>query len=177
MSCVFLVILFAQRNAWVIFNCADLAYEKSTFRRIIYCLCLGCLHLVSVTGFMYVFVSNCSFILGTFFVTTLNSSWHIKPHINIKSLKYKHSWLSVKPLWHMATGPIYKNGYIHDNRFQCNNGYITRLPGLHITRGPWDTTLTWIFSFEGYIQPKYNRCCMQEKSIFRLPWQLIKSAV
>ena len=31
------------------------------------------------------------------------------------------------------------------------------------TRGPWATTLTWTYSYEGYIQPKYCKCCMQEK--------------
>ena len=34
--------------------------------------------------------------------------------------------------------------------------------------------LTWMYSYEGYIQPKYCKCCMQEKSTFHLPWQLIK---
>ena len=28
--------------------------------------------------------------------------------------------------------------------------------------------------YEGYIQPKYCKCCMQKKLTFRLPWQLIK---
>ena len=32
----------------------------------------------------------------------------------------------------------------------------------------------WMYSYEGYIQPKYCKCCMQEKVAFRLPWQLIK---
>ena len=45
---------------------------------------------------------------------------------------------------------------------------------LRKTRGPWATTLTWMYSYEGYIQPKYCKCCMQEKLTFRLPWQLIK---
>ena len=31
------------------------------------------------------------------------------------------------------------------------------------TRGPWATTLTWMYSYEGYIQPKYCKCCMQER--------------
>ena len=30
------------------------------------------------------------------------------------------------------------------------------------TRGPWATTLTWMYSYKGYIQPKYCKCCMQE---------------
>ena len=34
--------------------------------------------------------------------------------------------------------------------------------------------LTWMYSYEGYIQPKYCKCCMQEKLTFGLPWQLIK---
>ena len=34
--------------------------------------------------------------------------------------------------------------------------------------------LTWMYSYEGYIQPKYCKCCMQEKLTFHLPWQLIK---
>ena len=35
--------------------------------------------------------------------------------------------------------------------------------------------LTWMYSYDGYIRPKYCKCCMQEKLTFRLPWQLIKS--
>ena len=31
-----------------------------------------------------------------------------------------------------------------------------------------------MYSYEGYIQPKYRKCCVQEKLTFRLPWQLIK---
>ena len=42
------------------------------------------------------------------------------------------------------------------------------------TIGPWGTTLTWMYSYDGYIQPKYCKCYMQEKLIFRLPRQLIK---
>ena len=42
------------------------------------------------------------------------------------------------------------------------------------TRGPWATTLIWMYSYEGYIQPKFCKCCMQEKLTFHLPWQLIK---
>ena len=44
------------------------------------------------------------------------------------------------------------------------------------TRGPWATTLTWMYSYDGYIQPKYMycKCCMQEKLTFRLPWKLIQ---
>ena len=40
-----------------------------------------------------------------------------------------------------------------------------------ITRGPRATTLTWMYSYEGYIQPKNWKCCTQEKLTFRLPWQ------
>ena len=28
--------------------------------------------------------------------------------------------------------------------------------------------LTWMYSYEGYIQPKYCKSCMQEKLTFRL---------
>ena len=42
------------------------------------------------------------------------------------------------------------------------------------TRGPWATTLTWIYSYEGYIQPKYCKCCMQENLAFQLPWPPIQ---
>ena len=31
-----------------------------------------------------------------------------------------------------------------------------------------------VYSYEGYILPKYCKCCMQEKFTIRLPWQLIK---
>ena len=31
-----------------------------------------------------------------------------------------------------------------------------------------------MYSYEGYIQPKYYECCMQEKLTLRFPWQLIK---
>ena len=31
-----------------------------------------------------------------------------------------------------------------------------------------------MYSYEGYIQPKYCKCCTQEKLTVRLPWQLIK---
>ena len=31
-----------------------------------------------------------------------------------------------------------------------------------------------MYSYEGYIQPKYCKSCMQEKLTFHLPWQLIK---
>ena len=48
------------------------------------------------------------------------------------------------------------------------------LEWISYTRGPWATTLTWMYSYEGYIQPKYCKCCMQEKWTFRLPWQQIK---
>ena len=43
-----------------------------------------------------------------------------------------------------------------------------------ITRGPWATKLTWMYSYEGYIQPKYCECCMREKLTFRLPRQVNK---
>ena len=33
-------------------------------------------------------------------------------------------------------------------------------------RGPWATMLTWMYSYEGYIEPKYCKCCMQEKLTF-----------
>ena len=31
-----------------------------------------------------------------------------------------------------------------------------------------------MYSYEGYIEPKYCKCCMQEKLTFCLPWKLIK---
>ena len=31
-----------------------------------------------------------------------------------------------------------------------------------------------MYSYEGYIQKQYCKCCMQEKLTFLLPWQLIK---
>ena len=34
------------------------------------------------------------------------------------------------------------------------------------TRGPLARTLTWMFSYEGYIQPKYCKCWMQENLTF-----------
>ena len=43
-----------------------------------------------------------------------------------------------------------------------------------MTRGPWATTLTWMYSYEGYIQPKYCKCCMQENLAFHLPRPPIK---
>ena len=42
------------------------------------------------------------------------------------------------------------------------------------TRGPWATMLSWMYSYDGYIQSKYCQCCMQEKLNFCLPLQLIK---
>ena len=33
--------------------------------------------------------------------------------------------------------------------------------------------LTWMYSYEDYIQPKYCKCCMQEQLTFHVPWQLI----
>ena len=37
------------------------------------------------------------------------------------------------------------------------------------TRGPWATTLNWMHSYDGYIQPTYCKRCMQEKLTFHLP--------
>ena len=61
----------AQRNAWVIFNCAGFAYEYSTFRRRIYCLCFVSLHSVSVIVHLCMFLSQTVLLfLGTRFVNS-----------------------------------------------------------------------------------------------------------
>ena len=41
------------------------------------------------------------------------------------------------------------------------------------TRGPWATTLTWMYNYEDYIQPKYCKAC-KKKLTFRLPRRLLK---
>ena len=38
-----------------------------------------------------------------------------------------------------------------------------RLGTVSKTRGPWATTLIWMYSYERYIQPKYCKRCMQER--------------
>ena len=52
--------------------------------------------------------------------------------------------------------------------------FLGNTHNITLTRGPWATTLALMYSYEGYIQPKYCKCCMQEKLTFCLPWQLIK---
>ena len=52
---------------------------------------------------------------------------------------------------------------------------LTLLFSDNLTRGPWATKLAWMYSYEGYIQPKYCKCCMQEKLTFHLPWHGISS--
>ena len=52
--------------------------------------------------------------------------------------------------------------------------YIHNYDNLYTTRGPWATTLTLMYSYDGYIQPKYGKCCTKENLTFRLLWQLIK---
>ena len=49
----------------------------------------------------------------------------------------------------------------HDDR-AIELTFVTLRPGFK-TRGPWATTLTWMYSYDGYIQPKYCKCCVQEK--------------
>ena len=76
--------------------------------------------------------------------------------------------------------PIRKEGHGHQNILcvksvcQIWPHYISLRKKTTKNRGPSATTLTWMYNYEGYIQPKYCKCCMQEKLTFRLPWQPIK---
>ena len=58
--------------------------------------------------------------------------------------------------------------------YYCIFGAFQISGRIETTRGPWATTLTWMYSCEGYIQPKYCKCCMQENLAFHFPWPAIK---
>ena len=75
----------------------------------------------------------------------------------------------VTPKWLIRSG---RNS--NSSEILCLSWLPASLTKIRSTRGPWATTLTWMYRYDGYIQPKYCTCCMQEKSTFRLPWQLSK---
>ena len=110
-------------------------------------------------------------------------------HRNLSRMRQYPSWLLVTTFVDSMGYPRYnpqktrKQWRTRDRQFHWLWGWFPKFKNNFYdvirlkTRGPSATMLTWIYSYGGYIQPKYCKCCMQEKLTFRLPWQLIKFSI
>ena len=103
------------------------------------------------------------------------SSMQIENSITLVTVR--HHWASiVKPNGYPRNGIFNQHlTTIKDSYMLLQNiSNVKSWSFTHETVGPLAIRLTWMYSYEGYNQPKYCKCCMQEKLTFHLPWQLIK---
>ena len=85
--------------------------------------------------------------------------------IRVFAVRIKKAWILK-----LATHSAHSEAHTHFVGFvmswlKCSLAWEIMLPYWQTeTRGSWATTLIWMYSYEGCIQPKYCKCCMHGKN-------------